>query len=79
MCSTVVKLGLTGFSINLAKAILHKKYSSIGPNKLKRSSLFIYYKNIIFLSKPSKEIEIATNKITMMFLILGQFQALMFS
>ena len=41
-------------------------------------SLFIFYKNIIFWPKPSKEIEIATNKINMMFLILGQFQALIF-
>ena len=27
-------------------------------------SLFIFYKNVIFWPKPSKEIEIATNKIT---------------
>ena len=42
------------------------------------STLFIFYKNVVFWPKPSKEIEIATNKITTMFLILEQFQALMF-
>ena len=42
------------------------------------TTLFIFYKNIIFWSKPSKEIEIATDKITTIFLILERFQALMF-
>ena len=41
-------------------------------------TLFIFCKNVIFWPKPSKEIEIDTNEITMMFLILRQFQALMF-
>ena len=45
---------------------------------MKPITLFIFYKNVIFWPKPSKEIEIATNKIIMMFLILEQFQALMF-
>ena len=42
------------------------------------NTLFICYKYVIFWLKPLKEIEIATNKITTMFLILEQFQALMF-
>ena len=42
------------------------------------NTLFIFYKNVIFWPKPSKEIEIATNKITTMFLILEYFEALMF-
>ena len=43
-----------------------------------RRTLFIFYKNVIFWLKPLKEIKIAINKITMMFLILEQFKALMF-
>ena len=42
------------------------------------STLFIFYKNVIFFLKPWKEIEIATSKITTMFLIFKQFQGLMF-
>ena len=45
---------------------------------VKVNTLLIFYKNVIFLLKPLKEIEIATNKITTMFLILERFQALMF-
>ena len=41
-------------------------------------ALFFLYKNVLFWPKPSKGIEIATNKITTIFLILEQFQALMF-
>ena len=39
---------------------------------------FIFYKNIIFFLKPLKAIEIATSKITTMFLIFELFQGLMF-
>ena len=42
------------------------------------NTLFIFYKNVIFFLKPSKEIEIANNKITTIFLIFEQFQGLMF-
>ena len=44
----------------------------------KLNTLFIFYKNVIFFLKPSKEIEIATSKITITFLIFEQFQGLMF-
>ena len=42
------------------------------------STLFIFYKNVIFFLKPSKEIEIATSKMITMFLVLERFQGLMF-
>ena len=35
----------------------------------KLNTLFIFYKNVIFFLKPLKEKEIATSKITTMFLI----------
>ena len=44
----------------------------------KLNTLFIFYKNVIFFLKPSKEIEIATSEITTIFLIFEQFQGLMF-
>ena len=44
----------------------------------KTRSLFIFYKNVIFFLKPLKEIEIATSKITTMFLIFERFKGLMF-
>ena len=56
--------------IDEEKQVSHKCY--------RNNTLFVFYKNVIFWPKPSKEIEIATNKITTMFLILGQFQALTF-
>ena len=37
-----------------------------------------FHKNVIFFSKPSEEIGIATNKTTKMFFILGHFEDLMF-
>jgi len=50
------------------------------PVKQARSivTLFIFYKNVIFFLKPSKETEIATSKINTTFLIFEQFQGLMF-
>ena len=39
---------------------------------------FFFYRNVIFFTKPLKETEIATNKITITFLNLGHFEALMF-
>ena len=39
---------------------------------MQRYTLFFSYKNMIFRSEPRKEIEIATNKITTMFLNFGK-------
>ena len=43
----------------------------------KLNTLFIFYKNVIFFLKPSKEIEIATSEITTTFLIFECFDALL--
>ena len=51
-------------------------------NKWKHSNFnrlhSFFHKNVFFFLKRLKEIEIASNKITTTFLILGHFEALMF-
>ena len=57
-------------------AITTKAFLTDGLMERLANTLFIFYRNVIFWPKPSKEIEIATNEITTMFLILKRFQAL---
>ena len=86
-CNATLAPSLSLFLLVIVVVLLHHRRRSSptlfdtrhpSSQQLGSGSTLFFYKNIIFFPKPLKEIQIATSRITTMFLIFELFQGLMF-